>query len=117
MMRQMLLAGILACLLAGTSHTQANPQSQQDNPDVAKAIELAVQVAQLYQQGKYTEALPLAKGCLEIREKLFTPKDEQLRTALKNLAEVDMALNRYGEARTLFDRLIKVYEVVNPTEP
>lgn len=115
-MRQIFLIGVLICLLAAPSHSQANPQSQQNNPEAAKAIELAVQAAQLYQQGKYAEALPLAKRCLEIREKLFTPKDEQLRTALKNLAEVDMALNKYGEARTLFDRLIKSYEDFNPTD-
>ncbi|HEX9630350.1 MAG TPA: tetratricopeptide repeat protein [Pyrinomonadaceae bacterium] len=115
-MRQTILIGVLICLVAIPSHSQANPQSQQGDPDAAKAVDLAVQVAQLYQQGKYTDALPLAKRCLEIREKLFTPKDEQLRTALKNLAEVDMALNKYGEARTLFDRLIKSYEDFNPTD-
>jgi TonB family protein len=113
MMRQLLLAGILTCAAAGI---QANAQTSENNSDAAKAVELAVQVAQLYREGKYTEALPFAKRCLEIRENLFTLRDEELRTALKNLAEVYMGLNQYGKARPLFERLIKSYEEFAPLD-
>src|SRR6476620_8789910 len=106
-MRHVILFIVLVCLIAPASKSQANTLSQQNTSDAAKAAELAVQVAALDKQGKYAEALPLAKTCLEIREQLFTAKDEQFRTALKNLAEVYMGLSQYVKARPLFERLIK----------
>lgn len=115
-MRQLILFSVLICVIAPVSQSQANTLSQQSSSDAAKAAQLAVQVADLYKQGKYSEALPLAKNCLEIREQLFTAEDEQLRTALKNLAEVYMGLGQSGKARPLFERLIKAYEEFAPLD-
>jgi TonB family protein len=115
-MRQVILFSVLICFIAPASNVHANSLSQQSSPDAAKAAELAIQVAELYRQAKYAEALPLAKSCLEIREKLFTAKDEQFRTALKNLAEVYMGLDQHQKARPLFERLIKAYEAFAPLD-
>jgi TonB family protein len=88
-----------------------------ENSEGSEAARLALQVAQLYGQGKYEEALPLAKRCLQIREGLFTPKDEQLRTAWFNLAELDVALRKYSDAEPLFERLMNSYREFAPGDP
>ncbi|MDQ6653338.1 MAG: tetratricopeptide repeat protein [Acidobacteriota bacterium] len=100
-----------------TSSQAQTSKGAADNSESSEATRLAVQVAELYKQGKYAEALPLAKHCLQIREKLFTPKDEPLRTALINLAELNMALRKYGDAEPLFERLISSYREFAPGDP
>jgi len=99
-----------------SSHAQTS-QAGAETSEGTEATQLAVQVAELYRQGKYAEALPLAKRCLQIREKLFTPNDEQLRTAVNNLAEVHMALRKYSDAEALFERLISTYREFAPGDP
>jgi DNA-binding SARP family transcriptional activator len=107
---------ILLPLISSQSQTETTSKSPLDKPEVAEAAKLAVEAAQLYKQGKYKEALPIAKRCLQIRERAFTPADEALRTALNNLAEVYLALGKYGDAEPLFQRLIKSYEEFAPAD-
>ncbi len=103
-------------LVSLRSQTEPTPQPSLDKPEVTEAAKLAVEVAELYKQGKFKEALPKAKRCLQIRERAFTPADEALRTALNNLAEVYMALQKYEDAAPLFQRLIKSYEEFGPSD-
>lgn len=107
---------ILLPLVSLQSQTETTSKSPLDKPEVTEAAKLAVEVAELYKQGKYKEALPLAKRCLQIRERSFTPADEALRTALNNLAEVYMALRKYEDAEPIFQRLIKSYEEFAPSD-
>jgi TonB family protein len=107
---------ILLHVVSLQSQTEPIPRSPLDKPEVVEAASLAGEVVRLYKQGKYKEALPLAKRCLLIREKAFTPADEALRTAYTNLAEVYMALRKYKDAEPLFQRLIKSYEEFAPSD-
>lgn len=118
MIRRLCLAILfmLVSLLSLQSQTETPSNSRPDNPEVTEAAKLALEAAQLYKQGKYKEALPLAKRCLKIREKTFTPADDALRTAIGNLAEVYIALEKYEEAEPLFQRLIKSYEGFAPAD-
>ncbi len=50
---------------------------------LAQAENLNQQVIELYQQGRYTEAIPLAKQSLVIREQVLRPKHPD--TALSRL--------------------------------
>ncbi len=108
---------ILLPFVSLQSQTPTASKASVDNPEVTEATRLAVEVAKLYDQRKYKEALPLAKRCLQIRDKLFTPADDALRTALNNLAELYMALQKYDDAEPLFQRLIKSYEDFAPADP
>jgi TonB family protein len=94
------------------AQTANNPE--ENVADAAEASRLAVKVAELYAQRKYDEALKPAKACLKLREKLFSPGDERLRTALTNLAEVYIALHKLDEAEALFERLVKSFEEFSP---
>lgn len=103
-------------LVSLQSQTKTPSNAPLDKPEVIEAATLAKKVIELYKQGKYKEALPLAKRCVQIREKAFAPADDALRTAVNNLAEVYIALGKYEDAEPLFQRLIKSYEEFAPTD-
>jgi len=67
-------------------------------------------VVKLYQDGKYDEALPLAKRALELRERALGPDHEMVQGALLNLAEIYTVTTKYGEAQKLVERLLRTYE-------
>ena len=110
--RSLLALAIVSILLTLTCAQSQTPPSS-SSLDTAEAIEatrLAVEVTNLFKLGKHKEALPLAKRCLTIREKIFTPADEPLRIALHNLAELYVALQKFRDSEALLERLIKSYE-------
>jgi len=107
---------ILLPIVHSHSQTKTTAHPAVETPEVVEAARLAVEVAELYKHDKFREALPLARRSLQIREKAFTPADEALRTAIKNLGEVYLALGRYGDAEPLFQRLIKSYEEFAPAD-
>jgi TonB family protein len=116
-MRQRFCLTIVFCLLPLLplqSQTGGTSKPPLDPSQIGEATRLAAEVVELYKQGKFKEALPLAKRCLQIREKLFTPADDPLRTALYNLAEVYMVLQKYDDAEPLYERLVKSYEKFAP---
>jgi len=89
----------------------AKPQIQNsNNPELAETSKLSASVVQLFRQGKYKEALPIAKRALQIREKALSPDDDRLNETRVNLAEVYLALGKYDEATELFERVMKSHE-------
>jgi len=66
--------------------------------ELEKANTINQKVEQLYKQGRYTEALPLAQQILEIQEKAFGPEHPCTATGLNNLAELYKALGDYLKA-------------------
>lgn len=59
---------------------------------------LNVQAAQLYQQGKYTQALEPARQALAEAESVFGAEHPQTANSLNNLAALLQVLGRYHEA-------------------
>ena len=57
-----------------------------DTEDTSKADSLNRRVAELYQAGKYQEAILIARQLLEIREKTNGPEHPYTATSLNNLA-------------------------------
>ena len=78
--------------------------------ELAEATRLGVEVVKLFAEGKYDEALPLAKRVLEFRERNSTPGDERLATAALNLAEIYNSKKKLSDAQQLFERALRVYE-------
>ena len=78
--------------------------------DLAEAITLNRNVVKLFGEGKYDEALPLAKRVLEIRERNLEPEDEQIATAALNLAELYYAKKKLSDSEALFERVLTIYE-------
>jgi tetratricopeptide (TPR) repeat protein len=68
------------------------------------------QVIQLYNQGRYSEAIPLAQRTLAIVEKALGPDHPNVATALNNLADLYRAQGRYADAETLYKRSLAMRE-------
>jgi TonB family protein len=92
---------------------QSTPSPERDkasNKAIVEAEQLSRTVVQLFNEGNYDKALPLAKRALELRETALGPDHELTQGALLNLAEINSALKKYGEAQKLFERLLKTHE-------
>lgn len=85
-------------------------QSSQESPELNEANELIKSVTKLFKEGKFDEALPLAKRALEIRERLLPPNDARVSLALGYLGDVYMAKRDYNNARKAFERLLVLQE-------
>jgi len=93
------------------------PQTPQESPELAEATELTKSVAKLFNEGKFDEALPLAKRSLEIRERLLPKNDPRVANSLGFLGDVYMARREYDNARKTLERLLRLQEeLVGPTD-
>ncbi|MCP4350132.1 MAG: tetratricopeptide repeat protein [Desulfobacterales bacterium] len=74
------------------------------------------QIAQLYNQGRYKEAIFPAKRALAIREKTLGPEHPYVAASLNNLAELYRRLGNYTKAETLSKRALAIWEKVRGPE-
>jgi len=91
-----------------------------DEEEIAMELvmELKVQAEQLYEAGKYAEAIPLFKKVLTIVEQVFGPEDPATAVSLSNLAQSYKATGAYAQAEPLFQRALAIHEQVSgPEDP
>ena len=69
--------------------------------ELARATALDQQILQLYGQGRYADAIPLARKVLAIREKALGPDHPDLATSLNRLAALYDSQGRFAEAEPL----------------
>lgn len=86
------------------------PQSPQQSPELKESSDLSLSVVKLFKEGKFDEAIPLAKRALEIRERLLPPNDPMVLTALGNLGDLYNAKADYNAAKKMFERLLPMQE-------
>jgi tetratricopeptide (TPR) repeat protein len=104
--------GIICILLL--SLAIARPLKAQE----ARWKELNAQVEQLYQQGKYAEAIPLAQESVHVAEATFGPEHPNVATSFNNLAALYLRQGRYAEAEPLFKRALAIREkALGPGHP
>ena len=73
---------------------------------------------QLYNEGKYAQALPAAQESLRIAEATFGPQSRQVATSLDDLALVLVELDHWAEAEPLYRRALAVTEkTLGPQHP
>ena len=102
-----LLAGLLLAAPAA---------AQQNRLDEAAALNQ--QVMQLYQQGRYADAVPLAQRALAAFESALGPEHPNVATSLGNLAALSLSLGRYAEAERLNKRALAIREkALGPEHP
>jgi tetratricopeptide (TPR) repeat protein len=82
----------------------------QKNGELTRASALSQQVAQLYGQGRYADAIPLARETLAILEKALGPDHPDVATSLNNMAELYHDQGRYTEAEPLYKCSLAIYE-------
>jgi tetratricopeptide (TPR) repeat protein len=101
----------LFVMLASSSSAQTGAK-----PDDLSS--LLGQARQLYEAGKYAEAVPLAQRAVELAEKQFGPEHPNVVTSLNNLAELYREQGRYAEAEPLQKRALAIGEkTLGPEHP
>jgi CHAT domain-containing protein/Flp pilus assembly protein TadD len=78
--------------------------------DTVDAAALNQQVTQLYNQGRYSEAIPLAQRALAILEKARGPDHPDVANSLNNLARLYSAQGRYFDAELFHKRSLAILE-------
>lgn len=78
-----------------------------------EASRLNNQVVELYEQGRYREAIPLAQRALAIREKALEKDHPDVAQSLNKLAELYRALRDYSQAEPLYKRALAIVEKVH----
>jgi CHAT domain-containing protein/Tfp pilus assembly protein PilF len=79
--------------------------AQDDDPGV-----LNQQVVELYQQGKYREAIPIAETLLAIEKQALGPDDPDVATVLNDLALLYKATGAYREAESRYQQALQIYQ-------
>ncbi len=101
------LAFLAVWLCAGVSCAQES-----------RVNELIAQVKQLYQEGKYAEAVPAAAETVKLAEKAFGPDDARIAVYLNNLALLYENMGSYADAEPLYLRAIAIDEkTLGPDHP
>ncbi|MCA2570870.1 MAG: CHAT domain-containing protein [Microcystis sp. M42BS1] len=85
--------------------SQVSPQDK-----LAEAERLNQQVIQLYQQGKYNEAIPLAQQALAIWKQQLGDNHPLIATSLNNLAALYYSQGRYSEAEPLYKQALAIHK-------
>ena len=80
----------------------SNETTEEIDPRLSEADELQKRYSELYKQGKYQEAIPLAEKALSLRQQVLGNNHPDVATSLNNLAELYCVQGRYKEAEPLF---------------
>jgi tetratricopeptide (TPR) repeat protein len=100
--------GLLA--FAGDVAAQKGTKPKSAIPAAESADTLNAEVVRLYQAGRYSDAVPLARRALAIREKALGPDHPDVGTSLNNLAGLYVEQGRYAEAEPLYKRSLAIRE-------
>ena len=98
-----IVSAVLICFVLCAAH----PASAQG---LDEATALNQQAIQLYNQGRFSEAIPLAQRVLAIREKALNPDHLDVAVSLHNLAGLYYAQGRYTDAEPLYKRSLAILE-------
>lgn len=105
MLKSTLALFILALAALGVSAAQGAGQGE-----AAEADRLNTQVLKLYREGKYDEALPVAKRVVELREKALGGEDLKVAYALANLGKIYALKGNAKEAEPHLARALAIAE-------
>ena len=114
-------SGMLAVLVSASSGAAlpatappaaaAQLRAQATDPDAAaleRAAALNEQLIELYQAGRYQDAIPLAEEALAIRREQLGERHPDVADSLNNLALLYEGQGRYGEAEPLHNKALAI---------
>ncbi|MBP0022607.1 MAG: tetratricopeptide repeat protein [Roseofilum sp. SID2] len=73
-----------------------------------EAKQLVQQVVELYRQGKYAEAVPLAEEALKIRQLVLGEQHPNVASSLNDLGLLYLSMGRYEDALPLFQQALQM---------
>ncbi|OCQ99140.1 hypothetical protein BCD64_22695 [Nostoc sp. MBR 210] len=103
---------VLNTPVAGIAQQQTSEYSPEQQAALKEALELYQQTQKLYQEGKYSAAIPLAERSLAIREKVLGNVHPDVAQSLDNLAALYDAQGKYQQAELLLLRSLAIYKKV-----
>ncbi|WP_245895002.1 tetratricopeptide repeat protein, partial [Nostoc cycadae] len=103
---------VLSMSVEGIAQQQTLAYSAEEQAALKQAEERNQQVIKLYQEGKYSTAIPLAERALAIREKVLGKEHPLVASSLNNLAELYYAQGKYEQAEPLYLRALAIYKKV-----
>src|SRR5882672_2720556 len=110
------LLGAAVCYRISFGDADLNTQAPAQSPNQAEISSLSTTIADLYKQGKYDEAIPLAKRVLEIEQRIGAERPG-VAVALANLAELYLAKKKNDQAESFFQQAVGIYEKNQITSP
>src|SRR5947209_14352606 len=96
-------AALAGALLVGSA---SMPLAQEAD----EVSELSQKVIQLYNAGRYADAISVAQQVLAIGEKALGRDHPDVATLLNNLALLYVSQGRYADAEPLYQRGLAIYE-------
>lgn len=79
---------------------------------------LNAELKQLYRQGKYTEAIPVAEKIRTLTERRYGPDHVESANAMNNLALLYIEKKQYAEAEKLAQQALAIYRnILSPDHP
>ena len=114
----LILASVLFATSLGFPQTQhlsyrVFENSSYQTAESSETDRLSAQVVKLFEEGRYNEALPLAKRVPEIREKQLGTNSKPIAVALCNVAMIYMQQKIYDQAESFFNASLNVYAKLN----
>ncbi|HRH42568.1 MAG TPA: TonB family protein [Pyrinomonadaceae bacterium] len=85
---------------------QGNPTDSEKQ----ELLKMNQEVVRLFNEKKYSEAIPIAKKVIESTEKKYGSGTIELAKAYSNLGYVFYALDEYKSAENAFDKAVKIYK-------
>jgi TonB family protein len=101
-----ILIAVSVALILSTTHVVG----QTDSAQLVESRDLNAKVIKLFGEGKFDEALPLAKQALQLRETALGPIHPDLIPLLTNLGEIFSAKKQPSDARRYFERALGIAE-------
>ena len=96
---------------SGAGMEEASPKGTRWNALMQQAV-------QLYQEGRYAEAVPTARKGLELAEAAFGPDRPDVATSLNNLAALHKLQGQLAQAEPLYERSLAILEeALGPDHP
>jgi CHAT domain-containing protein/Tfp pilus assembly protein PilF len=103
-------------LLPVVALAQVMPVNSDPEAIITEAEQLDRQVGQLYQEGRYAEAIAAAQQALALREQALDPTHPGIATSLNNLAVLYQAQGDYAQAEAYLLRALAIREQSLPAE-
>ncbi|NET82123.1 MAG: tetratricopeptide repeat protein [Moorea sp. SIO1F2] len=94
--------------LPTVGQTTIAQQQESAQAQLTKAKQLNQQVIELYKQGKYSEAIPLAREALKIRQQVLGEEHLDVATSLNNLGLLYYSMGRYQQAEPLYTEALEM---------
>jgi CHAT domain-containing protein len=104
------MTGILVCIDVSSLGEQKPSIPSEQSLALEEAKRLSEKVVRLYQEGKYNDAIPLAKNALAIREKVLGNKHLDVAQSLNDLGALYWVTGYYKEAEILYQRSLIIRE-------